>query len=998
MRRATTIKASDDGVTNKQRAQTVTLKRSVMLIALAFSGATWAQSVPSVGEVMQSVPELRAIPSRPAMDALQFTAPEPEQSSATVAKNAARVQVTHFALRGNTLFPDATLLALLDEGLGKQLALAELEQLAARISSYYYERGYVLARAYIPAQSIKDGKIDIAVVEGTLGKVTVQRDKSVRLKKESIDAVLAQLQPGQAVHVPSVERALLLLTDLPGVTVRSTLRPGSASGTADLVVAVSEARALQTTLGFDNYGNAHTGRTRTTLGVNYNDLTGVGDQLSLQTVRSGSGLTSARLGYERPLGADGLRMRLSYADLHYDVGGVFEALGVTGDSQIYSAGLQYPLIRSRAQNLSIHGGLEQKYIGSAVKAMGMDSNKVITSLNLGLSGSTQDNFIEGGLTAWGASITRGSLDLRSPIDAALDAGGANTNGEFTKLNWNAMRIQRLTPRLSLTGSLMGQTSTGNLDSAEKFFLGGPNSVRAYPAGETSGDEGVLGTIELRYDLAYPGMQLIGFVDGGKVRYNDTPYYAGENSRRLAGAGLGIDWNIKGIGNVRASYAKKLGSRESDSDFGKGGQFWLSASLPAEALLAWPAPTAKSSASSRIDIYGTMDFSQEFVSRRGATPAGTRGATQSASPTGVDVGLVRRMGTNSSNIGIKGRERLATGLSLWYQLEANIGTDLTDSAFGNRNSGMGITSTRWGTLMGGLWDAPYKSATSSYDPFSGKYFNSFYTMMGTPGLSVSTATTGDIEGTANAFDRTDAAFTRRQGNVLQYWSPKINGISGRFGWSGQGTRMAPQTGEAEMYSASLTYQTGPYEFSAAYERHDNYFGIAGLGRNNRGMGSSTGPTTQTWSKDDALKLAASYRSGPTRVGIIIERLSYREYGVEPAATIPDLQAYQRDAVWIGISHRIGNYRLKGAYGVAEKGKCNAISLDPAQAVCSTDGLGAEMLSLGVEYNFSRRTGLYANYGQVNNRPSSNYNFGPGGVFGAGVGSDLRGISIGMTHRF
>ena len=311
---------------------------------------------------------------------------------------------------------------------------------------------------------------------------------------------MAALRAGAPIHVPTVERALLLLTDVPGIKVRSTLRPGAAAGTADLQVFVEEDRMPQLSLALDNYGSRYTGQFRTSFGLQLNDMFGAGDQFSFSGVHGFSGLTSGRVGYDFPIGDDGLRMKLSYADLHYHLGGSFDALNIEGDSQIFGGVLQYPLIRSRDTNLMLFAGAESKRLFEKVGAVGSAASKEVNSAHVGLTSSLRDELGGGGVSTASAIFTGGHLQRNSDADAAIDGLTARSAGEFSKFNWQLGRLQRLAPKWSVAAGLSGQFASRNLDSSEKFYLGGPSSVRAYQIGEAAGDEGMLGNLELRYDL------------------------------------------------------------------------------------------------------------------------------------------------------------------------------------------------------------------------------------------------------------------------------------------------------------------------------------------------------------------------------------------------------------------------------------------------------------------------------------------------------------------
>ena len=108
---------------------------------------------------------------------------------------------------------------------------------------------------------------------------------------------------------------------------------------------------------------------------------------------------------------------------------------------------------------------------------------------------------------------------------------------------NLLRQQSLGERLSVYLSLSAQRAGKNLDSSEKFVLGGVNGVRAYPQGEASGDSGYVATVEARYVpdfAAIPGvLQPFVFVDAGGVTISQNPFAVTSNKRRLAGGGIGL---------------------------------------------------------------------------------------------------------------------------------------------------------------------------------------------------------------------------------------------------------------------------------------------------------------------------------------------------------------------------------------------------------------------------------------------------------------------------
>ncbi|HLL58706.1 MAG TPA: POTRA domain-containing protein, partial [Allosphingosinicella sp.] len=231
-------------------------KKSVMTAALlATSHAAFAQQAPSAGTQLQQIPPA-PVPEK--------TAPEINIERPTSPGDAeaggATVRVTALRVSGNNLFPDAELIAAANIPLGSELTLSELRNAASRISAHYNSRGYFLAQAYLPAQDIKDGAVTIAVVEGRYGKIDVRNraNLSSRLTAE----VLSGLESGNPVANAPLERRLLLLSDIPGVRVKSTLAPGERVGTSDLIVDVAPGRRVSGSVEADNAGNRYTGAYR----------------------------------------------------------------------------------------------------------------------------------------------------------------------------------------------------------------------------------------------------------------------------------------------------------------------------------------------------------------------------------------------------------------------------------------------------------------------------------------------------------------------------------------------------------------------------------------------------------------------------------------------------------------------------------------------------------------------------------------------------------------
>lgn len=540
---------------------------------LALSQGLFAQQLPSAGSQIQQIPPAPA--PQKAAPAIRI---EPSAAPAASASDAVKISVNRLQVTGARVYSEAELVALTGFTPGLRLSLGDLRGMALKITERYRRAGYFVAQAYLPAQDIKDGVVTIAVIEGQYGKVAVRNQSA--LSDALINRQLEGLNPGDTVAIAPLESRLLLLSDMPGVKVASTLAPGASVGSSDLIVDVTPGPRVSGSIDADNAGNRYTGEYRLGATVNLNNPAGLGDVASLRVLTSGSGLNYARASYQLPLGK--ATAGVAYSWLGYELGREFESLQAHGTAEIASVYGSYPLIRSRNTNLYAGLAFDAKTFQDRVDAQSSITDKKAQTLMASLRGDHRDSLGGGGLTSYSLAGTAGNLDIKTPAMQAWDAAHAQTNGHYTKLGFSAMRLQRVTDRVSLYAGLNGQVASKNLDVSEKMELGGMYGVRAYPQGETYADQGYLLTLEARVALPRFSaqqrgqLQLIGFVDTGSVTVHKNPWSPGNNRRTLSGAGVGLNWSDSSNFMVRAYYAGKLGHEEATSAPDKSGRFWIQA--------------------------------------------------------------------------------------------------------------------------------------------------------------------------------------------------------------------------------------------------------------------------------------------------------------------------------------------------------------------------------------------------------------------------------------
>ena len=538
---------------------------------LALSQSVFAQQPPSAGS------QLRQIPPAPVQ---QKIAPkiEVQQGAAPAipATDSQKIIVNRLNVTGANAYSEAELLAVTGFKPGSEMTLADLRGMTARIADYYHRNGYFVAQAYLPAQDIKEGAVTIAVIEGRYGKVMLNNQTT--LSDDQANGLLGGLNSGDPITSAPLESRLLLLSDVPGVKVKSTLVPGASAGTSDLNVDLTPGPSVSGSIDADNAGNRYTGKYRLGATVNLNNPTGHGDVASLRALTSGPGLKYARASYQTQLGK--ATAGVAYSHLEYELDHEFE--GYNGTAKIASIYGSYPLIRSRNNNLYAGLAYDDKTFEDKLESVTI-SDKKAHVLMASLYGDHRDNLGGGGFSAYSATVSAGNIDLQTPDVRSDDAKYAHRNGHFNKLGFSAMRLQSVTDSFSIYAAINGQIASKNLDSSEQMELGGMYGVRAYPEGEGYGDEGYVLNLEARLQLPkfserMPGqMQLIGFADTGTVRINKNPWPgSGANRRTLSGAGVGLNWSEANNFAVRTYYAFKLGNEKAESAPDRSGRFWIQA--------------------------------------------------------------------------------------------------------------------------------------------------------------------------------------------------------------------------------------------------------------------------------------------------------------------------------------------------------------------------------------------------------------------------------------
>lgn len=486
-------------------------------------------------------------------------------------KSGKTIDVKDFSIEGNTQIKDDELKKIISEYARKPLTFSQLQEATSLITKYYREKGYFVARAYIPVQDIKssDGVVKIAIIEGNYGEFKLTNNSNV--KDSIVQGMFDDAKNrGNVVSTYTLERSMLIINDTPGVVVTGAdVRPGAEVGTSDFIVTTESSAPYSGYVIADNYGSKYTSTYRTMAGGSINNPFKIGDKISLSGLYGANGnIDNYRASYSFPILPNGLRGEIAYSDTNYKIEKKYLSnpnANQYGDSNTLEATLSYPIIRTRAESLYT----TFTYTSKHMKDNGLNENKkALESFNLGLN-YTKNSVLANLDTQYNASINliSGKLNIKDATAKAQDATGAKTNGSYEKLALTLANTTILNPKVSLETSLTYQQSLGNknLDGSEDMSIGGSNGVRVYPDSEESAENGYIFRAESFYTLpAYQGLnhKVSLFVDTAKVKQENST--TNEKARQLSDIGIGYNASYKNF-FAKAHLATIIGGSKVESE-------------------------------------------------------------------------------------------------------------------------------------------------------------------------------------------------------------------------------------------------------------------------------------------------------------------------------------------------------------------------------------------------------------------------------------------------
>lgn len=452
----------------------------------------------------------------------------PEESSAKVAFTLAKVETNV-----SEVLSEAELQNVTAPYVGNTVSLSDLYVITGAINKLYAEKGYMICKAYLPPQRIHGGVVKILLVEGKTGTVTLQGLKHTR---EKYVTGRIPLKPGRVANTATLNKQLQRFNGTNDVQLRMLVHAGEEQGTTDYEIVAYEPKQNQSfMLYLDDNGYETSGRFRQGLFYNVRSLTGTRDSFRMNYLRS-QGTNMYGAGYSLPVGKLGTRLDIDYsANTTKIIKGEAKPLDVRGNAHAVGLAIRHPLRVDQKRKDEI--GLQFLNQKSTTKWRSIDY----------WTEDKRNTFIPYiSFTHYGDSSIlyhKHSIPITSFKNTASGHWENDTN--YMSYQLNMLYQKKYKHGQMFSARLDGQMAGGkDRSSADRFFLGGANSVRGYEESFIGGNKGV--TLGLTYQVPVDKKQSLHaftFFDYGWIS-DDIDLNA--SSYSAYSTGLGVSASYKNV--------------------------------------------------------------------------------------------------------------------------------------------------------------------------------------------------------------------------------------------------------------------------------------------------------------------------------------------------------------------------------------------------------------------------------------------------------------------
>jgi hemolysin activation/secretion protein len=502
-----------------------------------------------------------------------------------IAEDSEAVMITDITVTGVSQFSSGQIAEIITPYKNKELTLREMGKIATRITELYRSNGFITSRAYLPPQKIATGVLEIRVIEGKTGEVSVSGNRFFRAKR--IRSSLS-MKNGEIFNHALLRRNLTRINEMPDRNVKALLAPGEEPGTTDIALEVKDRFPIHAKVGWDNWGSRYIRKNHYTGVITDNNLLGFDDILTAQYQFGDSHdyrLLSLR--YLFPFTST-VRVGALYSRSEIELGREYTDVMARSKGKMMSLYSMYDFYTTDNINATLNLGFDYKdnfnfQLGDE------ESRDRMRVVKLGFDIDVLDEW--NGRTIISPEIDTGiprfmgGLDTNDPKASRQGSGG-----RFVKGTLMLVRLQKMPYDTSLLLKNQFQFTPHVLTATEQFQLGGIANNRGYASGERVGDEGGATTLELSVpvygipeDLMFPflnksiydALRLVAFYDVGYVHLR-KPQPGEDSVSALNSAGWGVRFNLPSNFTFSADFGCPLGGSKPQD--GSHLRTWLSISM------------------------------------------------------------------------------------------------------------------------------------------------------------------------------------------------------------------------------------------------------------------------------------------------------------------------------------------------------------------------------------------------------------------------------------
>ncbi len=403
-------------------------------------------------------------------------------------------------ITGNTEYTEEQLMNLVCQRIGEEVTINDLIGMANSITEFYQRNGYISTTAYLPPQKVEDGNVEIVVMEGKYGNISIEGNKWAR--KKYLNATFLKdknIQEDKVLNVADIQESLREINASDYIKGAVALQDNEDSEQyTDLTLNVKDRFPIDFDFRFDNQGRSSVGLNRFVIFAGLHNLTGFGDQI-LSTTSLARSTVGQGVFYSVPIGRHETRLNLgySYSGTKLDRGPLRD-LDVKGKSHSFYVDLTRRLVKT--ENYKLYGDIAFDMRNTNTTLMGYDLYGYRTrAIKLNLT-NIKDDF---------SGKWLGNIGLAKGISifgASNDIGGYSdrhtpTNRMF-KIQASLARLQVLPWRMMGILSANGQWVNRDVWYSDKMQIGGISTVRGFEEGYFLRDYGVTASAELRAPVPF----------------------------------------------------------------------------------------------------------------------------------------------------------------------------------------------------------------------------------------------------------------------------------------------------------------------------------------------------------------------------------------------------------------------------------------------------------------------------------------------------------------